>query len=312
MREIHCMIFRRLILVAIAGLAHGTPLAWGSVSESQSAEDAPVRACSAQDIDAWTGWSRVSSTVAGAIYFTNRSTEPCVLQGHPDVELVDSHGEIVRLHRFGWGTPGYSGEAIVIAGGQQAQARIWWYPSWCRPEVAVALRVGLPDGSELDAPARDAIAPNCGVQSFEFSSTALLVGTFESGPTPPVSPTTFVMDCFEIVPPNVYLVQLNMPAALVGEAGVPDVERLAQELSAEYDLPEIIVSTYGLFGGFSAEIPPESVDAVRADPRVTQVSPRQPTRYTSATLPPMARGVTRVEVRGEGYGEVRPIECPSG
>jgi hypothetical protein len=289
-----------MVFVTVLAVANLAPV------RAQEPDEHSVRHCSAQDLDAWTRWSRVAhGTVAGAVYFMNRTAEVCALHGSSVVDLVIDSGDVLPVEHPGYRAPH---DRILLLDEQQAQVRFWWYAPWCRPDSVGALHVRLPDGSTLDAPAHEQVTPDCpGNRSFP----GLMSTPFEPAPTPPVYPGTPLLDCYQIVPRDRYLIRFFVPQAWVDTGLVDQIERAAHDLASDYHLSDVVTGSLPiLFGGFAATIPPELVEVVGTDGRVQFVVAEAPRIYTAATLPPEARGVASFQRPGTGYvQEVSVTPC---
>ncbi len=143
-----------------------------------------TRVCGSSDLRAEAGWQGAGGALVGQVSFTNQSSTPCALQGHPQVELLDAKDKPMptdEVSTTGAGTAG----PVVVQPGQKAVLPFQWR-NWCDspPGGAVSLLVELPGGQDkIVAPARDPNgAPLSDTPRFDASgsNSALAVGNFEA------------------------------------------------------------------------------------------------------------------------------------
>ncbi len=149
-----------------------------------------------------------------AIQFTNRSATACVLLGYPKVAGISARGPITRLaaaHGSYFGAPGPPANiapgqtaAVNISGADACQAAQQGQHRFYR-----RLRIGLPGGGSVDAPAApfDAI---CGVSVSQFGVPA------GQPAVPPPSPLTARITAAATARPGAdftYTVTLTNPTA---------------------------------------------------------------------------------------------------
>ena len=98
---------------------------------------ADMTSCLAQDLKAVASYQGATGSVAGSIIFTNAGSGTCILEGTPDIEIVDANGQTLKTTQVAMNLGG-SQKPLTLEGGQQAALLFTW-SNWCP--------AGTPDAS---------------------------------------------------------------------------------------------------------------------------------------------------------------------
>ena len=115
---------------------------------------ATARACRGSDLRVTGGASQgAGGTRYTGLGFTNRSSSPCTLAGHPKVSFMDRSGRVL-----GHALPTPGPETVTVSPGQYATTALGVASmslGACQPITPATLRIALPSGGVVSVPAGD-------------------------------------------------------------------------------------------------------------------------------------------------------------
>ena len=139
---------------SVRGRATGCFTTAAAPATSSTTTTIAARPCRASDL--WMSGG-TSDGAGGTRYtglgFTNRSSSPCTLAGHPKVSFLDHSGRVL-----GQALPTPGPETVTVSPGQYATTALGVASitlGSCQPITPATLRITLPDGGVLSVPAGD-------------------------------------------------------------------------------------------------------------------------------------------------------------
>jgi hypothetical protein len=157
------------------------------IKETTSVSQTKFRSCHADELKAVL--NEVQGAVGsryGTIKFTNAGDTACILQGHPQIELLNSRGQSLPVHKDTLRSDEV-GSRVTLQPRQSAYLTFKW-SNWCEkvPNNEIKFVVSLPQNHEQvpvvlpDAPEYQGTPPCNGATQ----PSILSVGLFNSTPSP--------------------------------------------------------------------------------------------------------------------------------
>lgn len=127
------------------------PAATGTPSSTSTSIPSDTPPCKASSLVATGLWKAERESVVGRVAFTNTSKTACYLQGQPNIQLLDEHGQLLSVAEPAVAEGGIATSPnvpVFLAPGSGADRALLQWEGWCpSAPTSVAVKIVLPAGA---------------------------------------------------------------------------------------------------------------------------------------------------------------------